>query len=433
MNTVNFTPNFGTTTATPTTYSDMQSNEFSGIIQQLLANQGAENPTMIDETGMSIQEILLQLFGSGEDTTQGSLEQLLFQYFGVSEEGQANQYGETELDALLMSVGMMPMQTAQTYTESTNLLDQLLEQTESSSATYTLLQVISQLSATDQKNFIQNILNNPVNSSSINSSSDLSAAVVNQLFPIANTATTASTANAENIQQLINLLGSDVTATQYTTQQANSMESFTDSLTRMQITNAIQPTSQTGDAGEETLNLEQLQQSLATVNDSSTVNANNVFNVVNSNDTSLSTSAKVQDIALQLNQGMQNLSQTREFTVKLSPEGLGEITVSLTETAGKMSLVLTATSVETAKLLNSEMATLQSTLKSFQTESEPIILVQTSQSETENDYLFNAFSQQERNEQFFARSNVLEGEESQEPEEQESLAQVTSNILSARI
>ncbi len=57
-----------------------------------------------------------------------------------------------------------------------------------------------------------------------------------------------------------------------------------------------------------------------------------------------------------------------EFTVKLKPESLGEITIKLVETAGKMTVRITAASEATVKLLNSNMAHLQDTMKPLQVE-----------------------------------------------------------------
>ncbi|MCI8622824.1 MAG: hypothetical protein HFG26_04095 [Provencibacterium sp.] len=58
-----------------------------------------------------------------------------------------------------------------------------------------------------------------------------------------------------------------------------------------------------------------------------------------------------------------------EFVVKLKPEGLGEITVRLTEgTDGAMTLNLTASNVQTVKLLNEELAGLREALRPYGTE-----------------------------------------------------------------
>lgn len=52
-----------------------------------------------------------------------------------------------------------------------------------------------------------------------------------------------------------------------------------------------------------------------------------------------------------------------EFTVKLKPEGIGEIVVKLSEDKNSVSLRIFAASAETAKLITSEVASLQEALK----------------------------------------------------------------------
>ena len=58
-----------------------------------------------------------------------------------------------------------------------------------------------------------------------------------------------------------------------------------------------------------------------------------------------------------------------EFTVKLKPEGLGEIIVRLVQNdGGKMLMSMTASSAKTAELLNSNLSSLQSSLNQHNVE-----------------------------------------------------------------
>ncbi len=58
-----------------------------------------------------------------------------------------------------------------------------------------------------------------------------------------------------------------------------------------------------------------------------------------------------------------------EFTVKLKPEGLGEIVVKLVlEDGGKMLMSMTASSTKTAELINRDIAMLQSSLNQHNVE-----------------------------------------------------------------
>lgn len=59
---------------------------------------------------------------------------------------------------------------------------------------------------------------------------------------------------------------------------------------------------------------------------------------------------------------------TSEFTMKLNPEHLGEITVKLLERSGKMVLSITAASEQTVKLLNGDLAALREAVRPMQVE-----------------------------------------------------------------
>lgn len=66
-------------------------------------------------------------------------------------------------------------------------------------------------------------------------------------------------------------------------------------------------------------------------------------------------------VAQQIETGIEkNLALGKnEFTIKLKPESLGEITVKFTEEAGKATLTITTASAATAKLLNSDLDALK--------------------------------------------------------------------------
>lgn len=65
----------------------------------------------------------------------------------------------------------------------------------------------------------------------------------------------------------------------------------------------------------------------------------------------------------------QNLTRgNSEFTMRLKPEELGEITVRLVEKAGKMTLQISAASAQTVKLLNEDLAALREAVRPMQVE-----------------------------------------------------------------
>lgn len=72
---------------------------------------------------------------------------------------------------------------------------------------------------------------------------------------------------------------------------------------------------------------------------------------------------------------MANLSQgpNSEFVLKLKPEGLGELTVKLLETAGKMTLSIAASNLETQRMLEAQLSSLREAMKPYEVEVAPII------------------------------------------------------------
>lgn len=66
-----------------------------------------------------------------------------------------------------------------------------------------------------------------------------------------------------------------------------------------------------------------------------------------------------------------------EFVIKLKPDGLGEITVRLTEADGKIALNILTTSTQVTKLLGQELSALQQSLRPYHAEVQTITTVPT--------------------------------------------------------
>lgn len=90
------------------------------------------------------------------------------------------------------------------------------------------------------------------------------------------------------------------------------------------------------------------------------------------------------DTAQQLKENiLKNLSSgENEFTVKLKPESLGEITVNMVEKDGKISLSILTASAQTAKLLNESVEALKNALRPLQAEVREIVTRPEQPSET---------------------------------------------------
>lgn len=66
---------------------------------------------------------------------------------------------------------------------------------------------------------------------------------------------------------------------------------------------------------------------------------------------------------------MANLESAKtEFVMQLKPEGLGELTVKLAEVAGKMTLSITASNVQTQRLLEAQLPNLREAMKPYDVE-----------------------------------------------------------------
>lgn len=77
-----------------------------------------------------------------------------------------------------------------------------------------------------------------------------------------------------------------------------------------------------------------------------------------------------QPVAQQTQSAIQtNLAQgKKDFTIRLKPDGLGEITVHLSEKAGKTTLNIITSSTEVAKMLTDDIASLRNALRPLQVE-----------------------------------------------------------------
>ena len=101
------------------------------------------------------------------------------------------------------------------------------------------------------------------------------------------------------------------------------------------------------------------------------------------------------NISEQITDGVKaNLNlEKSEFTLKLNPESLGEVTIKLAEEGGKMVVNITAATESTAKLLNSDLTALRDSLGSLNLEIREVT-VEAPQSIEESMAQFNMTSQQ---------------------------------------
>lgn len=114
-----------------------------------------------------------------------------------------------------------------------------------------------------------------------------------------------------------------------------------------------------------------------------------------------------QELVDQVRKGVfeQVFSGKEEFTVKLKPEGLGEITVKMVEREQGMTLQIITSSTQVAKMLTSELGALQNALRPYHAEVQEVV-AQTQQSPDSN--LAGGFANQD-----------FGGHQHQQPQQQE--------------
>ncbi|WMJ82920.1 flagellar hook-length control protein FliK [Oscillospiraceae bacterium LTW-04] len=157
-------------------------------------------------------------------------------------------------------------------------------------------------------------------------------------------------------------------------------------LAQQLLKSAGQPTAETTEIDLEDLQKKVdsgafLPQLTNTVNTSTTVDATQVHKALDA-----------QDLFSQIKTSVTQHAQqgATDFTIKLSPEGLGEITVKLLEDGGKTTLSLTASDANVQRLLGSELNNLRDIMRPYNVEVAQV--VQTN--EPQNMNMQQQFSQQ---------------------------------------
>ncbi|MEG2086572.1 MAG: flagellar hook-length control protein FliK [Angelakisella sp.] len=137
------------------------------------------------------------------------------------------------------------------------------------------------------------------------------------------------------------------------------------------------------------------------------------------------------DLVAQVKTGIvSSLKQDKnEFTIKLKPEGMGEITVKMSETDGKITLSLTTTSQQTQTLLSGEIGNLREALKPYNANIQQIVnQPQTTLQQGMGEHQHNNGSQQ-RGQQATAYTVW----EQPEPAKPEGRSAVLSSVLNAYV
>lgn len=115
----------------------------------------------------------------------------------------------------------------------------------------------------------------------------------------------------------------------------------------------------------------------------------------------------INDLALQVKNGISNgfMSDEKEFTVKLKPEGLGEVVVRMAESDNKLTVNIVTASNEVAKLLNNDLSTLRESMKAMQVDVRDVVV--------EHQTDFSSMQQDLQQQMFQGQSNHFGGKNQQ--------------------
>jgi hypothetical protein len=137
----------------------------------------------------------------------------------------------------------------------------------------------------------------------------------------------------------------------------------------------------------------------------------------------------------------QNLTLGKtEFTVKLKPEALGEITIKIVEEAGKSTLSITTASLQTAKLINSDLVALKEAVAPMNVHVNEAVM-QTNEAQQGTMQQYNMAGQQFAGQQFagqqsftrFANSAYGSSEDSFFADASNEMQSISGRVVSDRL
>ncbi len=142
--------------------------------------------------------------------------------------------------------------------------------------------------------------------------------------------------------------------------------------------------------------------------------ANKVFETTKATESGKEATLDTADLLSQIKSTSSKIlvSGKQEFVIKLKPEGLGEITVRISENGGKLALSMVTSSLEVEKLLNSQLGTLRDALRPYHTEINSISTEQAPELTSQPKEGSSPFSQQQSG---FADQSFRHDQENDKP------------------
>lgn len=269
---------------------------------------------------------------------------------------------------------LLPDDSSTDAANSTDLFSQLLTNgTGMNASTLAALQKLGMSETSDNTQLLNELLKlmgTDTASQSTLSGTDATQTLLQQLSQL----TQSGDTSALNAAQLAVLLNAQKASTQNQTTAAVDPNAFS----QLAALKSVTSTATDDGAGGDLLSQQSYSQSIAKAKEllskfsddaDDTQSADKLQSSLSSSKTAtpfelrMQAAAKTEStsVAQQIETGLEkNLALGKnEFTIKLKPESLGEITVKLTEEAGKATLTITTASAATAKLLNSDLDALK--------------------------------------------------------------------------
>ena len=358
---------------TSTQQTTADGSDFSTLIAQLLGTDGTAN------AGTSAADLMSALLGTAnsDDTdTDNQLAQLLAQYNAsqtyLGQNGLADvllgsldtSSGDTANSALLSMAG----QTSGNSDVSSSIMSQMLSAFNTKSGNDDN-GAISLMSAFPINALEELAKINAENSSSATTETDFSNLSTDEKLQVLKDAIANGEVTIDkdtNLTQVISDLGAGYKLSQNVAQAKKTLESTDET-----------PLAQT-------------------LSDPTLTGSDKVYSFDEITANSTDSLDESQSVYLQTLQSVETAVSegTQKFTVKLNPEGLGEIVVNLEKSGDAMVLNLVASSARTAELLNSQLSNLQASLSQYNAQVNTAVVTPSNESAAYN------FNQQMAGQQF---------------------------------
>lgn len=409
--------------------------------RQKLAQQQAQTATFGGQF-QTADDVFSQIFMNIAAGTQENTEMLMQQageaqgQNGAQQNGEEDYSGAMELMAMLFQGGVLPQlisgmgdtQQAQQLTQELQMLMQSVQATQQASIQpAVILQQLEGGSLPQLKTLLTQMKEQPKEFAALMKTSGLSNEQAQSLQKLIQGADMFTAVQTQAVQKTV-----DVQELFQAYSERNTLQN--------DVKEGLKNAAQTQDGGEDDtmLDMDALQAQM-------NMRSNALNQQVKMGQLTAAQDAQPEKpIAKQVTQQMQlNLEKgNTEFTIRLRPENLGEITVKLVQKDGAMTLLLAADSENTKKLLNTNLEALREAVRPMQVEVREAV-VQTQQADGENmsrqmdmsngQFFNQEQAQQAQYQESHKRSNGAEWQAWLNGEQQEEPATAQQAVQAAKV